>query len=58
MSIASRIRWRRRFALLVPHFAIPTSRVPGMPTQRHLVVLWFGIGMQITISRMPHWMRM
>jgi hypothetical protein len=57
MTIASRIRWRRRFALLVPIFAMPTSRVPGMPVQRHFVVLWFGIALQITISRMPDWMR-
>ncbi len=57
MSVASRIRWRRRRALLIPGFHVTQSILPGMPVQRHLVILWLGFGVQITVSRMPAWLR-
>lgn len=56
MSIASRLRWRRRRALLSPAFAVTRTVQPGLPVQRHLVLVWLGFGVQLTVSRAPHWL--
>ena len=51
MSIASRIRWRRRLALVVPSLAWGRTTTVAVPSQYYVIVVWLGCVAQIGFAR-------
>lgn len=51
MTIASRIRWRRRFALMTPRLSWGQSSSVAVPVQHHVILVWFGCVVQVAFAR-------
>lgn len=51
MSIASRIRWRRRLAFVTPSLSWGESFSSAIPVQRYVIIVWLGFVVQVAAAR-------
>lgn len=51
MSIASRIRWRRRIALITPSLSWGRASTAAVPDQYYVILVWLGCVAQIGFAR-------